>query len=177
MWVASGTEIRTRKDAIGRVPVEGSIGVVEKGRRRLSAIIRPVIKVAHRAVIAAVRNPNDAIHRNAASDFRWNSGPTLVGSRLTQAGHRDRGQSRSGNHDPCGSHLQTFIIRSESSGLNLGCHNRPARRTSSSPIRPGRTGDDPSGSPLVLKGLAYCQAGRRGPSMPINRTRASPSRN
>jgi hypothetical protein len=72
MRAPSGAEIRPRKDLVGGVAVERPIGMVEKDRRRLPAIIRTVIKITHRAVVPAVKNPYDAIERHSRSDLRWN---------------------------------------------------------------------------------------------------------
>jgi hypothetical protein len=100
-----GAEIRSGHDAIGRVPIEGPIGVAEKNGRRLSAIIRAVIKVIYGAVVAAVGNPNDAINRRPHAHLGGNIGPLVMGLRAN--GHGGRRQS-GGHQSQCVSHLQTM---------------------------------------------------------------------
>jgi hypothetical protein len=81
---------------IGRVSIVGPISVVEKNGRRLSAIIRTVIKVIYGAVVAAVGNPNDAINWHPRAHLVGNIGPAVVGLRWSGQGH-GRGQSGSGS--------------------------------------------------------------------------------
>ena len=80
-------EIRSGNDVIGRVSIVGPISVVEKNGRRLSAIIRTVIKVIYGAVVAAVGNPNDAI-KHPRAHLVGNIGPTVVGFALVREGPR-----------------------------------------------------------------------------------------
>src|SRR6202158_3842914 len=106
--LSRGAEIGSRNDAMARVSIVGPIGVAEKNGRRLSAIIRAVIKIIDGAVVAAVGNPNDAINWRACAHLSRNIGPTVVGLRWPGKGHGGRRQSGSGDQSQCVSHVQTL---------------------------------------------------------------------
>src|SRR5258705_7008265 len=93
-----GEKIGSGHDAIGRISIEGPIGGAEKNGRRLSAIIRAVIKVIYGAVVAAVGNPNDAINRRPHAHLGGNIGPLVMGLRANgHGGSRQKGGPQSQN--------------------------------------------------------------------------------